>query len=205
MNFFDDFPKLELAERPRNAKFVPPPWAGPPQDELPTVLNVAKFLHRSPNLALVVKSAEVFSTGCLFEVAWIIRRNERNDEEWSTLHSSVFQHGPVRGPSGTDLQLLFGVELPDGTRARTSVFGMGAFRDPNKQPEAPALSFRGGGGSGGDDELSSSGKLWLWPLPPDGEIRLLAQWKGLGIDESSIVIDASQFSAAAAGAQNFWP
>ncbi|WP_420178790.1 hypothetical protein [Paenarthrobacter sp. TA1.8] len=204
MNFFEDFPKPEPVERPKSVKFVPPPWAGPSQDELPTVMHIGQFLHRSPNLVLMVKSADVFRTGCLFEVSWIIRRHEENDEEWSILHSSVFQHGPVRGPSSEDLQLLFGVELPDGTKARTTVFGMGSFLDPNNQPEAPVLSFRGGGGGGGDDELSSSGNLWLWPLPADGDIRLLAQWKGLGVEECSIVIDGSQLSAAAAGVQSLW-
>lgn len=51
MNFFEDFPKPEPVERPKSVKFVPPPWAGPPQDELPpTVMHIGQFLHRSPNL-----------------------------------------------------------------------------------------------------------------------------------------------------------
>ncbi|UKA48965.1 hypothetical protein LFT48_16190 [Arthrobacter sp. FW305-123] len=108
------------------------------------------------------------------------------------------------GPTSADVQLLFGVQLPDHTSARTGIFGWGALMNHQHQPKAPALTFRGGGGSGNDDEVSASGNLWLWPLPPDGEIRLLAQWKGLGIEECSITIDGRNFSAAAARAQNFW-
>ncbi len=101
MNFFEDFPKPEPVERPKSVKFVPPPWAGPPQDELPHSDAHRAVSAPQPQPRLMVKSAEVFRTGCLFEVSWIIRRHEENDEEWSILHSSVFQHGPVRGVQAT--------------------------------------------------------------------------------------------------------
>jgi len=204
VNFFDDFPKPEPMERPRNVKFVQPPWLGPPQDELPVVLNIGQFLHRSSTRVLAVKSVEVYSTGCSFQLGWVIRHGEESYEEWTTLHASVFQHGPGMGPTSADLQLLFGVQLADGTSARTGIYGWGVPMNHDKQPEAPALTFRGGGGSGNDDEVSASGNLWLWPLPADGELRLLAQWKGLDIDECSIAFDGSNFSQAAADAQNFW-
>lgn len=205
MNFFDDFPKPDPMERAKNAKFVPPPWVGPPQDELPAVLHIGQFLYRSPTRVLTVKSADVYTTGCSFQLAWIIRRGEESEEEWTALHASVFQHGPGMGPTSADLQLLLGVQLPDGTRARTGIFGWGRPVDLDKEPEAPALTFRGGGGSSNDDEVSASGNLWLWPLPADGELRLLAQWKGLGIGECSVAIDGSNFSSAAARALNLWP
>jgi len=39
----------------------------------------------------------------------------------------------------------------------------GGTPDLNDQPEAPFLTFRGGGGS--ENEVSASGGLWLWQLP----------------------------------------
>ncbi|WP_454811388.1 hypothetical protein [Paenarthrobacter nitroguajacolicus] len=204
MNFFEDFPKPEHVEQGKNVKFVPPPWVGPPQDELPTVMHIGQFLHRSPNLVLLVKSAEIYTTGCSFDLAWIIRRVDESDEEWTMLHASVFQHGPGMGPTSEDRQLLLGVQLPDGGSARTGIFARSSFLNLKDQPEAPTLAFRGGGGSGNDGEVSASGNLWLWPLPADGDIRLLAQWKGLGVEECSIVIDGTQLSAAAVSVQSLW-
>jgi hypothetical protein len=77
--------------------------------------------------------------------------------------------------------------------------------DPSNQPEAPVLNFLAAGGNGGEDELSGSGTLWLWPLPPEGELQLFSQWKQLGFEESSIVLDGARLRAAAAGAREFWP
>ncbi|MGJ3189247.1 hypothetical protein [Paenarthrobacter sp. FR1] len=204
MNFFDDFPAPEAVQPVRGARFVPPPWVGAPDHELPTVVHIGQFLHNSPTLMLAVRSASVFSVGCMFDLVWIIRRADEDNVEWATLHATIFQHGPNMGPHSADRQLLFGVQLPDGKRARTGLQDMGAHMNPTQQPEPPTLTFRGGGGSGGDDEVSASGNLWLWPLPDDGEVRLVAQWKALGMEEAFIVLDGAQLRAAAARAQPFW-
>lgn len=45
MSFFDDLPAPP--ERPRQPKFVVPPWAAPPSDELPAVVPLGVFLQRS--------------------------------------------------------------------------------------------------------------------------------------------------------------
>jgi hypothetical protein len=76
--------------------------------------------------------------------------------------------------------------------------------DPSEMPEAPFLTFQGVGGNGGDDEMAGSGTLWLWPLPPEGELQLVAQWKEFGIEESSFALDGGRLRAAALGAQPFW-
>ena len=54
------------------------------------------------------------------------------------------------------------------------------------------------------DELDPS-DLELWPLPPAGEFRLLAQWTALGMPESYVVVDGAQLREAAAGTQKYWP
>jgi len=77
--------------------------------------------------------------------------------------------------------------------------------DPSQRPEPPVLAFSGGRSNGGDDELAGSGSLWLWPLPEAGDLRIVAQWPALGIDESSVTLDGGQLRAAAAGAKEFWP
>jgi hypothetical protein len=55
-----------------------------------------------------------------------------------------------------------------------------------------------------DGSKSGSGTLWLWPLPPAGELRLVAQWKDFGLQECSIALDGAQLRDAASGVQKFW-
>lgn len=207
MTFFEDFPVPSPPPRDRATKYVPPPWVGAPAHELPVVVNIGQFLHRSSTRILAVKSTQVFSTGCLFDLTWNIRRAEETYEEWAVTSEAFFQHDsrPRTGQNFADALLLFGVQLADGSRASTaSLHGRSPSLDRDVQPESPVLAFQGQGGGGGDDELAGRGTLWLWPLPQGRDLRLVAQWKQLGIEESSIVLDAGSLLTAAAGAQQFW-
>jgi hypothetical protein len=207
MTFFKDFPIPKPPPRGRTVRFVPPPWAGAPRYELPAVVHIGQFLHHTPTRMLAIKSAEVFSTGCTFDLTWIIRRSNEDDEEWAGGNAAFFQHGSRlrAGQNPFDALLLFGVQLPDGSRASTgSTHGRGPSLDQEKQPAAPVLAFQGQGGGGGDDEMAGSGTLWLWPLPPEGDLRLVAQWKELAFEESSLVLDGGRLRAASAGVQRFW-
>ncbi len=76
--------------------------------------------------------------------------------------------------------------------------------EPPPQPERPVLLFQGQGGNGGDDGMSSCGTLWLWQLPPAGDLRLVTQLTEMGIPESFITLHGAQLNVAAAGAQKYW-
>jgi hypothetical protein len=170
-------------------------------------VHIGQFLHRSPTLMMAIKSASVFSTGCIFEVSWIFRRSDEDDEKWAALNATFFRGGPrLRGGTvSLDSVLLFGVQLADGAKASTGSGVMqGIPSDPARQPKAPVFDFRGTGGNGGDDEMAGSGSLWLWPLPPPGDLRLLAQWKDFGMEESALVLDGGKLRDVAAGVQVFW-
>jgi hypothetical protein len=102
--------------------------------------------------------------------------------------------------------LIFGVQLLDGSKASTGTMQMPDMPgDPAYQPAPPVLYLQNQGGGGGDDELAGSGTLWLWPLPPAGDLRLVAQWADMGMGESSIILDGTQLGEAAAGVQKYWP
>ena len=77
--------------------------------------------------------------------------------------------------------------------------------DPAYHPTSPVLYLQNRGGGGGDDELTGSGFLWLWPLPSAGDLRLVAQWTDMGMSEGSIILDGKQLREAAAGAKKYWP
>ncbi|WP_050053596.1 hypothetical protein [Pseudarthrobacter siccitolerans] len=206
MTFFQSFPVPPLPPQPRSTRYVPPPWVAPPAHELPAVVHVGKFLHRSPSIVVGVKSAEVFSTGCSFSLSWLCRRVDQNDEDWTDLQEH-FHHSGMGFRQGRSQQtsLMFGVQFPNGSKASTAYQGPHSLRGIGQDPEPPTLALNNGGGSGGDDELSGTGTIWLWPLPPAGEIRLLAQWIALGMPESSVVVDGTQLREAAAATQKYWP
>ncbi|VXC19300.1 conserved hypothetical protein [Arthrobacter sp. 9AX] len=206
MTFFRDFPVPELPPRPRTPKPIRPEWSGAPDDELPAVVHLGQFLYRSSNRVLAIRSAQIYSTGCTLDVAWFIRRADESDQDWAALNAAFFSHGhdPRHAASGTGL--LFGVEFSDGSRASTAVMHMPVGpHDPAYQPTSPVLYLQNRGGGGGDDELSGSGFLWLWPLPSAGDLRLVAQWTDMGMSEGSIMLDGKRLRETAAGAEKYWP
>lgn len=208
MNFFQDVPVPEPPRRGRTVRYVPPEWVGAPRHELPSVVHVGRFLHLSPSFFMAVESVKVYSTGCLFELSWMLRRQDESDEKWDELNAAFFsQPHPRWTRDFTPLAaLLCGVELADGSKATTGAMLNRPFPAYNApDPVPPVLVFQGRGGSGGDDEMASTGTLWLWPLPRAGDLRLVAQWTDMGMPESSITLDGAQLREAAAGAQQYWP
>jgi hypothetical protein len=206
MTFFQSFPIPPSEPQPRAVRHAPPPWMAPPAYELPAAVTVGRFLHRSPTLVMAVRSADVFSTGCSLSLSWLIRRGEQDDEDWAALHSLFFQFGPgpLRGQARTT-GLMFGIELPDGSKASSRSNSPYGFRGNEKQPEPPTVVLNNGGGGGGEDELTGTGTIWIWPLPPAGDLRLVAQWLDVGLEETAIVLDGGQLRDAAAGVQQYFP
>lgn len=100
---------------------------------------------------------------------------------------------------------MFGVQLSDGSKASSGTPGTHGLMGSDEQPEPPTLALNNGGGGGGEDELTGTGTLWMWPLPPGGDFRLVAQWLDFGMVECSAVLNGAQMREAAAGAQSFWP
>ncbi|MET3920345.1 hypothetical protein [Arthrobacter sp. UYEF20] len=157
-------------------------------------------------MVMAAKSVEVFSTGCLIEVVWSVRRGTESDRDWSTVTDQCFNRGRYRLDSedGRGGALRFGVALPDGRKATTTQLFPGMF-DGTDQVTGPVLLMSGGGGgTGSDDEVSLSTKFWLWPLPQGGDTRVVAQWDDIGMKEESIIVTGEQLRTAAAKVQKFW-
>jgi hypothetical protein len=193
-------------DRPRPPKHVPPVWAGPPSDELPVIVSLGQFFYRSAKMVMAAKSVEVFSTGCLIEVLWSIRRGSESDREWSRVTDRCFNRGRYRldSENGRAGALRFGVAFPDGRKATTNQLSPGMY-DGTEQVTGPVLMMPGGGsGSGSDDEVFSSTKFWLWPLPLDGDTRVAAQWDDIGMQEASIILTGEKLRTAATKVQKFW-
>lgn len=125
-----------------------------------------------------------------------------SDHEWGELGSRGFRM-PLGGRWSSESGLLFGIEYADGRKAvighpRPAMFGTeSAVTGP------VLLQAGGGGGMGTDDEWVSSSRLWLWPLPERGDLRLVARWNDARMPETSIVLDGNRIVAALDGVQPF--
>lgn len=204
MAFFQDFPVPPLPPRRRAARHTPPPWAAPPAYELPAVVHLGTFLHRSQDAVVALGSAEVFSTGVAFNLSWVFRRGEEDEDAWDERRGLFFRPMGMHQGRGSQSALMFGVQLPDGSKASSGHQVPYGLMGPGGQPEPPTLALNNGGGSGGDDELAGTGTLWLWPLPPAGDLRLFAQWTDFGLEETSITLDGGRLRDAASGVQQYW-
>ncbi|UVJ39448.1 hypothetical protein [Arthrobacter sp. CJ23] len=201
MSFFDDVP---VPDRPRQPENVPPAWSGPPPDELPDVVSVGRFLKRSGQMVMAVKSIEVFSTGCWINLVWSVRRAKETDREWSLLTGRSFDHPHRTNAYPDDGGLRIGVAFADGRKTTTTHLHPGMFDGTEPVAGPVLLRSGGGGGSSSDSHAVSNSTLWLWPLPAEGDIRVVAQWDDLGMAEQSVVIEGGLLAEAARKVQNYW-
>ena len=138
---------------------------------------------------------------------WMLRRTDQEDRKWAEMNA-VFHHpAPQLTDRGiaADSVLLFGVQFRDGLKAISSSLSMYAPHKPmDQRPDGPVFEYRPKGGNAGEDDMSASGALWLWPLPPAGDLRLVAQWAEMGMGESSITVDGTRLRDAAAGVKRYW-
>ncbi|MDX6325561.1 MAG: hypothetical protein QOK15_1915 [Nocardioidaceae bacterium] len=95
-----------------------------------------------------------------------------------------------RGPTS----LLIGIELADGRRCTHERRGM-------SDPTGPALSSQSGGGSSRRASLD----LFLSPLVPAGDNKILFAWPWLGITDQVMLLPTEAIRAAAANVVELWP
>lgn len=182
MSFFPPEPPPP-PRRPPIAEHRRPPWAGPPDNERPVSVPLNVVLARVGDLAAWVADAHVFSEGLGFTIAIASREPMLGaDLDW-----------PPFGYAGAP---RFGIGFSDGRRAF-----VGDRHHPPGPPPGPVLSPRGGGAS----PSRMHTELWLWPLPPAGELTLAFAWDAGGIPESVMTIDAGPLLAGAAQVEELWP
>lgn len=68
MTFFQDFSIPEPPPRPRMPRFTPPPWTAPPRHELPVIVPVGRFVHKSQAFVMAIDAVRVHSAGCVIDL-----------------------------------------------------------------------------------------------------------------------------------------
>lgn len=201
MSFFPPDPETP---EPEESVSVRQPWWQAPEDELPVLLPVTETLAVNEHLALSLFGVAVYSDGVEFRLEGRLRRNGIPAQEWSELCSDFVGHGGMGGVPDPAGRLRFGLVLGDGEKVLAEGFPFLGDGDPSSEPERHTLSRNSGRAGGDDRNFTSSDRLWLWPLPPEGPIEFVLQWPALGVEEQRIVLDGSVMRALTARVQRFW-
>lgn len=198
MSFFSSIPEAPEPEETREPYRRPPSIFGPSPDELGRPISDSFVLARSDSAAVLVQTIRVHSTGCFFELQWIVRRTTESASEWERGGRTEF------GGSGRHFEqdgLLIGIGFSDGAVARTN--------DPfdRREPGAgPRLVTAGGSSSGGDSERRHGDRgLWLLGLPPLPTMELVCAWPRYGIPETRRTVDTGAIHEAAGHVAWVWP
>lgn len=154
-------------------------------NEVPASVAFDSMLAVKDDLAVFVSGLRVFSNGVDFTVEVRARRHASRGRR--TLSDALHGNG--------DTQLLLGVEFSDGRRC--SNVGL---RLMDAAEDEPTL-WPGGGGSGGRGGRIS---LFLSPLPPTGELRMICAWPSQGIEDSAVLLPTNQILEAAGRVTELW-
>jgi hypothetical protein len=197
MSFFSSGPADEVAPRARTPHRRLPDWLQAPQERLGGIVPLSMLLTRTARVAIALDGCWAPPSGCALRVRWMLRRPDESDRVWRELAQAAHGHFAEADP---DEDLVFGVELADGRRARTVDRG-----GPGTTSDGPVLRFDGGSASSADEERASGERgLWLHPLPPAPTLRLVHAWRRLGVDETVTTIETAALQEAAARSQWFW-
>lgn len=201
MTFFPPDPEIPEQEE---AESELPRWWQAPEDELPVLLPVSEMLALTDHVAVALVGIAVYRDGIQFQVQRRLRRGGLGRTEWNELCGLFMEHMAFGAPAAVADRLRFGVVLADGEKVTDAnpFFGNG---DAMLEPVGHTLTRREQGGGGGGSSYTAADHLWLWSLPPAGQMELVMQWPAFGIPETRVAIDASTVPGLAAGARPYWP
>ncbi|MFS2088260.1 MULTISPECIES: hypothetical protein [Micrococcaceae] len=195
MSFFDDLPEPPV--RQPLTQPAQPEWSGPPSGELPGVVSPGGFVLRGANAVVALKMVEVFSTGCLLDLVWCVRRSNESDQEWRDVMERSFQRPGLPG-------IMIGAGLPDGRKAFAGATRPSMFEGSEEVTGPVLVEWGGAGGSAGDQQAEGSARYWLWPLPAEGELKIVAKWDNQGLAESTLTVPGERLATAREAVRGYW-
>jgi hypothetical protein len=196
VSFFEPPPPVEPPpfERPEQE-----PWLGPPVNELGVAVPLRLVLARTDNVVVALLGAVAYSTGVSFRLAVKRRRGVEQPRDAFFGPLGWMPEQPTPGEGLPDKLLRLGVQFADGRKATT--VGNGSAFGGAGEPSGPILVPMDGSGS--DREFEAA--LWLWPLPPAGQLAFVVEWPSEGIVETRLELDAEPFVGAGGESERLWP
>jgi hypothetical protein len=159
----------------------------PPDNEVPVSVAFDALVASTGDLAVFVSGLRVFTNGVDLTIE--VRTGRRLSDSPHGLSDAM--HG-----MGRRSELLVGVEFSDGRRCSNLDLGL-----PSGPRDAPALWP--GAGHGGPRTANLS--LFLSPLPPPGELRLVFAWPEQDILDKFAQLPADRILEAAGRVRQLWP
>lgn len=212
-----------------DGRWVQPDWWGPPAGWFGGVLPIAPVVASNPRGAIVVRKLTVYPTGLAFDLNVLLRPRPAPtmDEEWlrAIPDDSPLTERPMLGahiveapepgerwerPVSVPEMARLAIEFDDERRAASDLpvggpepFTILEFQEGKAVHPDPELNvvLNSSGGSGGPDFRLEH--YFLWPLPISG-FRFIASWPEVGIEESSVEIDAATIAAGLFRARHAW-
>jgi hypothetical protein len=162
-----------------------------PENEVPTSVAIDAVLADDHEVVVFISGARVFSNGVDFTLEVRAR--------YATTDGRGGMLGGVHGDGDPSDRLLLGFEFSD--RRRCTNIGAPFLPDFQDSAERPALTP--GGGTGGT--RSSDISMFLSPLPPPGDLRVVCAWPKFGLQEKTTVLSADAILEAARSVRVLWP
>jgi len=178
-------PFFETPEPPAEptppAPYGPPIWTGPSELVLGTWIPAQQLITKTENVAVALRGLCAYPNGFDVHVSFLGRPPVGPRQGQAFFHALHTGRGP-----------RFGFQFADGRRAGPNLSPMG--RDLPKDdagiPTVPVLMPRGGGGGGSEWKQA----FWVWPLPPDGPLKLFFDWPERNIAEIAVTLDGTAVS-----------
>lgn len=155
------------------------------------------MLVRTEQVVVCVTRLGAYPTG--FELDLVtMARGESDSLDPFLFGGRSLRRGRQTGAGIPPEKLRFGVEFADGTKATNTSGRSDSGEDP---PPGPVLRPGSGSGSGGGNCRQS---MWVWPLPPAGQLAFVCEWPAAGIPLTRHEIDAQIILDAAGHAQELF-
>jgi len=179
-----------------NRPFVRQPWMSPPEDELGVAVPVQQVLTAGEEAVVVLHSCVAYTTGFQLGVG-IRRKNEPPPLTNPRMHREM-----------PEMSLEVGVRFADGRETsrdheaaqRRAFFDAVAAGSDPPLPPGPMIGSGGGGGGGRRWDWT----YWIWPLPPDGPMTVIARWPAGRVPDGEVRVDGSAIRRAGARSEKLW-
>jgi hypothetical protein len=160
-----------------------------PENEVPGSVAIDAVLVGDDEVAVFISGLRAFSNGV--ELSLEVRARHTSTDERGGMFG-------LYGHAGPGDPLLLGIELSDGRRC-TNLDRIDL--DDSDPAERPMLTPGGGSSTDRSADLT----LFLSPLPPPGELRVVCAWPKRGLAETITVLSADDILEAARRARVLWP
>ena len=168
----------------------------PPEDELGVAVPVQQVLTAGDEAVVVLSSCVAYTSG--FQLGIGIRKK----------HEPPPLSNPRLHHEMPEMSLDVGVRFADGRETsptrdaeqRKAFFEAFAAGSDPPLPPGPMIGSGGGGGGGRRWDWT----YWIWPLPPDGPMTLVARWPAGRGPDGEVQVDGSAIRRAGERSEKLW-